>query len=76
MLRRAFWSAAVVCVSLPTAAQAQPSIRGYLAYARHDHYPHGPRVAPAWGYPGLPGGPFVGYPPPGTPGGNPSVKPK
>lgn len=24
-------------------------------------FPYGPRVAPAWGYPGLGGGPFVGY---------------
>ena len=25
-------------------------------------YNYGPRVAPAWGYPGLGGGPFIGYP--------------
>lgn len=28
----------------------------------HSGWPYGPRVAPPWGYPGLVGGPFVGYP--------------
>jgi uncharacterized protein (TIGR03000 family) len=28
----------------------------------HSGYPYGPGVAPAWGYPGLSGGPFIGYP--------------
>jgi len=31
-------------------------------YWHHSGYPYGPRVAPAWGYYGLGGGPFVGYP--------------
>ena len=61
MFRSAFWSVVVMCVFLPGVASAQPTVG-------HGHYPYGPRVAPAWGYPGLDGGPFVGYPPPGTPG--------
>lgn len=64
MPRRAFWSA-VMCVSLPGVATAQrPPGEGIV----FGHYPHGPRVAPPWGYPGLSGGPYVGYPVPGTPG--------
>ena len=39
------------------AARAQPNV-----FAGAGHYPYGPRVAPAWGYPGLAGGPYVGYP--------------
>src|SRR5262245_57519182 len=61
MFRRAFWSVVVGCVLLPGVALAQPVVVGHP-------YPHGPRVAPPWGYHNLNGGPFVGYPPPGTPG--------
>jgi uncharacterized protein (TIGR03000 family) len=39
------------------AARAQPNV-----FVGAGHYPYGPRVAPAWGYPGLAGGPYVGYP--------------
>jgi len=28
----------------------------------HSGWPYGPRIAPAWGYAGLGGGPYVGYP--------------
>lgn len=38
-------------------ARAQPSV-----FVGVGQYPYGPRVAPAWGYPGLAGGPYIGYP--------------
>lgn len=61
MLSRVFWSAVVVCVLLPGAAQAQPTV-GIGVGVWNNGYPYGPRVAPPWSYPGLYGGPFVGYP--------------
>ncbi len=70
MLRRAraIGLAVVGCALVPGAAQAQPGAGiGHYRYP-HTHYPHGPRVAPEWSYPGLAGGPYVGYPPPGAPG--------
>lgn len=73
MFRHAFGSAVGVCV-LASGAPAgdEPHVGlglgvGHYSYP-HTHYPHGPRVAPAWGYPGLAGGPYVGYPLPGAPG--------
>ncbi len=68
MLSRAFWSVVAVCAFLPGEGRAQPSI-GIGVGVGHYGYPYGPRVAPAWGYPGLYGGPFVGYPTPLTYGG-------
>ena len=70
MMRRMMWSAVGVCVGLPVASAGEPHEGlgvGHYGYP-HVHYPHGPRVAPAWGYPGLAGGPYVGYPPIGSPG--------
>src|SRR5262245_50434414 len=66
MFRRAFWSVVGVCAFLPGVATAQPMVGGGAGIGHH--YPHGPRVAPAWGYYGLNSGPYVGYPPPGAPG--------
>ncbi len=63
MLTRAVWSAVVVCVLLPGSANAQPHV-GVGVGVGNFGYPYGPRVAPPWGYPGLDGGPFVGYPSP------------
>jgi uncharacterized protein (TIGR03000 family) len=55
---RALVPLALACVALaPNTARAQPNV-----FVGVGHYPYGPRVAPAWGYPGLAGGPFVGYP--------------
>lgn len=48
---------------LPGAAGAQPRAGLVTGVGVGNWgYPYGPRVAPAWGYPGLAGGPFVGYP--------------
>lgn len=56
----AFGLAVAVCVCVPALGQAQHVL---LADKKTVHgYPYGPRVAPPWGYPGLYGGPFVGYP--------------
>jgi uncharacterized protein (TIGR03000 family) len=55
----------LACAVLSGVASAQPAADAGIVFG---HYPHGPRVAPPWGYPGLSGGPYVGYPPPGTPG--------
>src|SRR5436309_1568281 len=63
MLWRAFWSAVAVCVFLPGVARAQPDVGGFGTHG----YPYGPRVAPPWSYPGVYGGPFVGYAEPLTP---------
>src|SRR5262245_7210546 len=66
MLPRLFWSVVVGVVFLPGAVQAQHSVGAGLGLGTHG-YPYGPRVAPPWGYPGIYGGPFVGYPgPPGV----------
>ncbi len=54
---RAFGLAVAVCVLVPAFGSAQHIGVG-------GGYPYGPRVAPAWSYPGLYGGPFVGYPTP------------
>lgn len=66
MLLRIFWLVVVVCAFLPGVVQAQqPERAGPL----HNYgYPYGPRVAPPWSYPGLTGGPSVGYadPPSGS----------
>lgn len=66
MTGRAFWSAVAVCALVPGSGRAQ-HVHGHAGYT-HNGYPYGPRVAPPWGYPGLPGGPFVGYPPALRPG--------
>lgn len=60
MTIRAFGLVAVACACFPGAGAAQHVHNG--AGVTHNGYPYGPRVAPAWGYPGLYGGPFVGYP--------------
>jgi len=65
MRARLFWSMIVVCVFLPGAARAQYGVGGIGTHG----FPYGPRVAPPWNYPGLYGGPFVTYPPPGSAGG-------
>jgi uncharacterized protein (TIGR03000 family) len=61
MTVRVFGLAVAVCVLAPDLGRAQ-----YVPQAKvtHHGYPYGPRVAPAWGYPGLYGGPFVTYPSP------------
>ncbi|HEY1188998.1 MAG TPA: TIGR03000 domain-containing protein [Gemmata sp.] len=57
---RAFGLAVAVCVGVPASGSAQ---QVFLAgRTTHHGYPYGPRVAPPWSYPGLYGGPFVGYP--------------
>ena len=67
MLSRAFWSVVVVAAVVPGASRAQET--GPLGIFHNYGYPRGPRVAPAWGYPGLDGGPYVTYPtPPVYPG--------
>src|SRR6266540_4533798 len=87
MPSRVFWSVVVVCVFLPGESRAQPQdgvpavplpampggLKGgsYLGPLHNYGYPYGPRVAPPWGYPGLYGGPFVGYA--GPPGSNVGV---
>ncbi len=71
-MRRVWLSAVGVCVGSALVSAGEPHtgpLAGVGEYSRpHTHYPSGPRVAPAWGYPGLVGGPYVGYPPPGFPG--------
>ncbi len=59
MTGRAVWSVVAVCALLPATGSAQ-HVHGSAGYT-HNGYPYGPRVAPGWGYPGLYGGPFVGY---------------
>ncbi|MBM3980839.1 MAG: TIGR03000 domain-containing protein [Planctomycetes bacterium] len=61
MFARLSGSLAVLCVALPNGATAQPRVAVGVGVGNYG-YPYGPRVAPAWGYPGLYGGPFVGYP--------------
>lgn len=61
MFVRVAGAVAVLCVALPASASAQPVV-GVGVGVGHYGYPYGPRVAPPWGYPGLAGGPFVGYP--------------
>lgn len=71
-MRRVMWSAVGLCVGLPAASAGEPHVGLGLGIGQYSqprvHYPHGPRVAPAWSYPGLAGGPYVGYPPVGSPG--------
>lgn len=52
---------ALVCLLSPAPAKAQPRVAVGVGVGNYG-YPYGPRVAPAWGYPGVYGGPFVGYP--------------
>lgn len=60
MTVRTFCLAAAVCACVPAVGSAQ---HVHLAQKTTiNGYPYGPRVAPPWGYPGLNGGPFVGYP--------------
>jgi uncharacterized protein (TIGR03000 family) len=60
MLSRAFWPV-VVCALLPAAGRAQEPT-GPLGIFHNYGFPYGPRVAPAWNYPGIPtGGATVGY---------------
>ncbi|MBP3959727.1 TIGR03000 domain-containing protein [Gemmata sp. G18] len=61
MKMRTFGLAVVACLVLPNIGSAQ---HVFLGVGVTHGYPYGPRVAPAWGYPGLYGGPFVGYPVP------------
>ena len=66
MPSRAFWSVVVAGAVLPGAGRAQDA--GHAGVFHNYGYPHGPRVAPAWGYPNFDGGPFVTYPTPVYPG--------
>lgn len=45
-------------------AAAGPGIGPWFGpgYWHWSGWPYGPRTAPTWGYPGLMGGPFIGYP--------------
>jgi uncharacterized protein (TIGR03000 family) len=73
MLSRAFWSVAVVCALLSATGRAQPPAGHGTGICSNYGYPYGPRVAPAWGYPGITGGAYVTYPsPPGKPPVDPS----
>jgi|SRR5579883_414801 len=67
MAWRMFGAMLAGCVFLPATSQAQPPSGCIL---NNYGFPYGPRVAPPWSYPGLGGGPFVGYaaPPPGYTG--------
>lgn len=59
---RAFGLAVAVGLGVPAVSSAQ---HVHLAgKTTHHGYPYGPRIAPPWSYPGLPGGPFVTYAPP------------
>jgi uncharacterized protein (TIGR03000 family) len=61
MSSRAFWSLIVVGVFLPGAARAQPDTGSGTGHFWHHKYPPGPRVAPAWSYPGITGGAYITY---------------
>lgn len=63
MLRTLVPLALVTVALVPGSARAQPRAQvGAGVGFGNWGYPYGPRVAPAWGYPGLAGGPYVGYP--------------
>lgn len=56
LIRRRDWEMGV---------SAGPGFGGFGGFGDgtyHSGWPYGPRVAPSWTYPGLAGGPFVGYP--------------
>ena len=59
MTGRVVWSVVAACALVPGVGRAQ-HVAGHAGYT-HNGYPYGPRVAPAWGYPNLAGGPFVTY---------------